>query len=83
FFIITTAKSSRHLQSLAENARAHLAMQNLQMRYQSDKNDDSGWLLLDCGFFIVHLMDSEKRAFYELEKLMFQSPVIDYSSNSL
>jgi ribosomal silencing factor RsfS len=42
---------------------------------------EEGWILLDCGRFVIHLMDQEHRAFYELEKLWFRSQAL-YSSNS-
>ncbi len=32
-------------------------------------NSDNGWILLDLGEIIVHLMTSEKRSFYDLERL--------------
>ena len=45
----------------------------------SKKLNDKG---VKDGASLKALMDREKRAFYELEKLMFSSPRIDYSSNS-
>lgn len=32
-------------------------------------NSDNGWILLDLGEIIVHLMTPEKRSFYDLERL--------------
>ena len=50
--------------------------------YFTKTKDDSGWILLDCGNFIIHIMNQEKRAFYELEKLCFPGPEVSYSSKS-
>ncbi len=38
-------------------------------------------MLVDCGSFVVHLMEREKRDFYELEKLWFMAEEV-YSSSS-
>jgi ribosome-associated protein len=35
--------------------------------------DADDWKLLDCGDFVVHLMSSRAREFYDLEKLWFQA----------
>lgn len=82
YFIITTARSSVHLKSLAERAGAYLRKQEHDILYFSRTKDDSGWILLDCGYFIIHIMDQEKRVFYELEKLCFPGPEVTYSSKS-
>ncbi|MBN1524184.1 MAG: ribosome silencing factor [Spirochaetales bacterium] len=82
YFIITTAHSSVHLKSLTERIAAFLRKSDHAILYHSKAKDDSGWLLLDCGNFIVHVMDKEKRIFYELEKLCYPGPEIPYSSKS-
>jgi ribosome-associated protein len=48
----------------------------LDPRQSHKRDDDSGWLLLDCGSIIVHIMLEELRSFYELEKLWFDAPII-------
>lgn len=74
-FVIATATSSAHLRGLArfiEDEAARLGLQRLGRR--SNLADDDEWLLVDYGDIVVHVMTSAARAFYELEKLWFQSP---------
>ena len=82
YFIITTARSSVHLKSLTERVAGFLKTHNHPILYFSKDNGDSGWSLLDCGNLIVHIMEQEKRSFYELEKLCFPGPQVNYSSKS-
>jgi ribosome-associated protein len=76
YFVIATATSGAHLRGLerfvAEEARA-LGLDRL---HKSSLADDDEWLLADFGSVVVHVMTESARAFYELEKLWFQSPAI-------
>jgi ribosome-associated protein len=82
YFVITSAHSSRHLVSLAGYVRDYLSAHKLSMLNNAERFDESGWILIDCGSFIVHVMEQRERAFYELEKLWFLSPVVFHSSKS-
>lgn len=82
FFIITTARSARHLQSLAGVAKDFVRQKKMGIINNTHRSDSSGWTLVDCGTIIVHIFEQQERSFYELEKLWFQSKVIDHSSKS-
>jgi ribosome-associated protein len=74
-FVIATATSSAHLRGLVrfiDDEAARLGLQRLGKR--SSLADDDEWLLVDFGDIVVHVMTSNARDFYELEKLWFQSP---------
>jgi ribosome-associated protein len=83
FFIITTVRSQAHLRGLLMNLNDYLNKHNIES-LNSSKNrtaaDTQSWLLIDCGSFIIHLMEKEAREFYELEKLWFKSEVLYQSS---
>lgn len=37
---------------------------------------ESGWILRDCGFMVIHLMTDEMRRFYDLDSLWFQGDLV-------
>jgi len=74
-FVIATATSSAHLRGLVrfiDDEVAQLGLQRLGKR--SSLADDDEWLLVDLGDIVIHVMTESARAFYELEKLWFESP---------
>ncbi|MBN2739121.1 MAG: ribosome silencing factor [Spirochaetales bacterium] len=81
FFIIATPRSRAHLQGLIRHLQDFFSAQKIQPLHSRKSGSEAGWILIDCGYFIVHLMEEEQREFYELEKLWFKCPEI-YSSRS-
>lgn len=73
YFVIASARSLGRLRGLYR--LAHEAVEELEMstRQSRKRDDESGWLLLDCGNLVVHLMLEELREFYDLEKLWFDA----------
>ncbi len=82
FFIISTVRSQAHLKGLLERVHGYFKQHALKPLKNRRNASDQGWLLIDCGDFVIHLMDQEMRDFYELEKLWFKSTSVDYSSSS-
>ncbi len=46
------------------------------------KDDTDGWILFDCGDYIVNLMDRESREFYDLEDRWSSAEIVYQSSKS-
>lgn len=82
FFIITTVRSQVHLKGLVRRLTDFLSANHIEALNRHKKVGESGWVLIDCGDFVVHLMEKELRSFYELEKLWFNSSLIYQSSKS-
>ena len=76
YFIITTVTSSGHLRDLLTQLYQKLEEKNLPLQHRHKKADDERWVLLDCGFVVIHLMNQEAREFYNLEKLWFNGQKI-------
>ena len=76
YFIIGGAVSAGQLRGLKRRAHERLGELGLRARQSPKRDDESGWLLIDCDDLIVHLMLDEQRQFYELEKLWFDARIL-------
>ncbi len=66
--IICTGTSNRHVKSLAQNAAEDA--KKAGFRPLGMEGADTGeWVLVDLGGVVVHVMQAQARAFYQLEKL--------------
>jgi ribosome-associated protein len=68
YMVIATGTSNRHVKSLAEEVsfkakQAGFAPLSMEGQMNSD------WVLADLGDVIVHVMQTDARAFYDLERL--------------
>ena len=82
FFVICTVRSATHLRGLLRALEELFRARQIEpLNGGKHLRQEEGWVLIDCGAFVVHLMDSERREFYELEKLWFKGKTI-YSSKS-
>ena len=83
YFIISTARSSAHLAGLHRELSIFLKDQGIRLLNGGHKGrPETGWLLLDCGDFVIHLMEKEQRDFYDLERLWFKAERVGYWSKS-
>ncbi len=80
FFLIATALSHTHLQSLEEEVGKAAKEFHLHALHRAKPKSDQ-WRVIDYGGLIVHLMTSEARDFYALEKLHDQAPRVAWKPN--
>ena len=74
YMYICSGRSSRHVASIAEELFTQLKKMGLD--YIRISGQDHGeWALIDCGDVIVHVMQPEVRAFYNLEELWQDVPL--------
>ena len=68
YMIICSGRSSRHVRAIAEHVIEH--MKEIGLPALTRNGLESGdWALVDFGDFILHVMQPESRAFYNLEGL--------------
>jgi len=71
YIVIGTGNSTKHISSSSEKLAdridsAYNEAQNISME---GRNKNAGWILIDLGEIIVHLMTREARAKYNLEEI--------------
>ena len=73
FMVVATGRSSRQVKALAERV-ADAARKRKVKPLGMEGEQTSEWVLVDLGDVIVHVMQPETRAFYQLEKLWDSAP---------
>ena len=68
YMIIASGTSSRHIQSLSEQALNKFKDKGI-INSKIEGKESSEWKLVDGIDLIVHIFHPEKRKFYELEKM--------------
>lgn len=79
--IVVTGTSQRHVRSLAESVRLAAKEAN-HPPLGIEGGDSSDWVLVDLGDVIVHVMTTEKREFYSLEKLWSVGPADEEANDA-
>ena len=75
YFIIATANSERQIKAITDYAQSESEKDDRKaLHVEGDTN--SGWVLLDYGDVVVHVMSPTQRAYYRLEELWRQAPMV-------
>ena len=75
WFIIATASSSRNAKAISNKLIESLKLQE-QHLVGIEGQDDSEWILVDCGDVIVNIMQQDTREFYDLESLWGEKTIV-------
>ena len=68
YMIICTGRSSRHVKAIAAQVMEHMKSAGIPAMH--DAGIEAGeWALVDFGDFIIHIMQADTRAFYNIEGL--------------
>lgn len=68
YMIICSGRSSRHVKSIAEIAVEKMKRQGL-LSLSTHGLDQGDWVLIDFGDYVLHVMQPDSRAFYNIEGL--------------
>ncbi|MBL8060650.1 MAG: ribosome silencing factor [Chthonomonas sp.] len=67
FFVICTGNSDIHANSITERVVEKMKAKGFRPSRREDGN--GGWILVDYGDVVLHVMREEQRQFYDLETL--------------
>ena len=68
YMIIASGTSSRHIQALSEQVLEKFKINGIK-NCKIEGKESNDWKLIDGIDVIVHIFNTEKRKFYELEKM--------------
>ncbi len=77
FFVLVTGGSRRQIHTLAEAIDAALHAEGEQ-RLGIEGYEASKWVVQDYGDIVVHVLDPDARAYYQLEELWADAPRVDW-----
>jgi ribosome-associated protein len=69
FFLITSASNERQAVAIADEIELRLKRNFGVFAHSVEGRRNGGWILLDYVDFVVHIFLSERRAFYDIERL--------------
>jgi len=73
FFVILNGNSARQNQAISDHVERELRKEGLRPLGVEGRGAGD-WILMDYGFFLIHVFSKEKRVFYSLEKLWGDAP---------
>jgi ribosome-associated protein len=78
YFVIATGTSGTHIRALADEVQDTLTKQGVEPKSVEGKS--TGWILLDYGTVVVHVLTPDQRELYSLEHLWGDAKEVDISS---
>jgi ribosome-associated protein len=77
--VLASATNERQLGTIADEIEQRLKQAGRAPR-RREGTKDTGWMLLDYGDVVVHAFTAEQRAYYDLERLWSDAPVVEFSA---
>ena len=78
-FVIATGTSRPHVQSLADRVEELLKLAG-RRPLRDEGRAEAEWVLLDYGDVVVHLFQTQARAYYDLERLWRDAPAVEWEA---
>ncbi len=75
YFVICSANSERQINAIVDEVVEKAEEQQIDIKRVEGK-DGAKWVLVDLGDVIVHVFSNTERAFYNLEKLWADAPLV-------
>lgn len=76
-FVILHGQSPRQNQAIYENIEMELKKANI-LPLSREGLENAEWILMDYGYFIIHIFSKKAREYYSLENLWIDAPRLTY-----
>ena len=76
-FLVCSGETERQVAAIVDGIEEALLTERRRKPLRREGERDARWVLLDYGDIVVHVQHAEDRAFYALERLWRDAPVID------
>jgi ribosome-associated protein len=73
-FVITSGPNPRLVRTIAEEVELKVKQAGGPAPLRIEGLDDARWVLMDYGDFVVHILLTEARDFYQLDRLWADAP---------
>jgi ribosome-associated protein len=77
WFVVTSARNSRQVRAIVDAVEEAVAKADGPRPNRIEGRDTFSWVLMDYGFFVVHVFTDEARELYDLERLWRDVPRLD------
>ena len=75
YFVICSANSRTQVQAIAEAVKDKLSENGVHCKGMEGR-DEARWVLIDFGDVVIHVFQEDERAFYGLERLWGDAPIV-------
>jgi ribosome-associated protein len=77
YFLLCSGRSQPQIRAIAEAVDERLTRAGLHLAHREGKTS-AEWVLLDYGYFVVHVFSERAREYYDLERLWRNAERIDF-----
>ena len=78
-FVLVSAPNTRLVRTIVDEIEVALKLSDDEGPRSVEGLDDATWVLMDYGDVIVHVFLGETRAFYDLDRLWADAPVVEWA----
>jgi ribosome-associated protein len=75
YYILCDGTSARQIRAICDELLEKLKWAGTRVA-MAEGTPESGWVLIDFGSVIVHVFSPEQRAYYQLEELWQDAPIV-------
>jgi ribosome-associated protein len=79
-FVFVSASNTRLVRTIVDEIELALKLADDESPRSVEGLDDSTWVLMDYGDVIVHVFLADTRAFYDLDRLWADAPVVEWTA---